>query len=91
MEHAAVKTEQGIVSFNLSDVMASRGKNFEQRSLSYFRDSVWHEFINRYLAHPSVEQHFMQQLEPQTVPVMDLEPNAEAQEKEIARMVGIGV
>jgi hypothetical protein len=52
---------------------------------------LWHEFVNRYLAHPSVEQHFMQQLEPQTIPVNDLKTNQESPEKEIAKMVEVGI
>jgi hypothetical protein len=91
LEYAAKKTEQGIVSLNLLDVISNRAKTYEQRSLDYVRVSLWHEFVNRYLAHPSVEQHFMQQLEPQTVPVIDLRPSEEAPEKDIARMVEVGI
>jgi hypothetical protein len=90
LEHVATKTKEGIVSFNLLDVIASRGQDFEQRSLDNFRRSLWHEFINRYFEHPSVEQHFMQQLEPQTVSVMN-SPRTTDPEQEIKQLIEAGV
>jgi hypothetical protein len=51
---------------------------------------LWHEFLNRYFAHPSVEQHFMQKLETQTVPVLDLQPNS-SPEHNIRQMIEAGV
>jgi hypothetical protein len=91
LEYAAKKTGEGIVSFNLFDVISNLSNDYSQRNLDNFRYSLWHEFVNRYLAHPSVEQHFMQQLEPQTIPVNDLKANRESPEKEIARMVEVGI
>jgi hypothetical protein len=91
LEYAAKKTEEGVVSFNLSDIIANKTTDFGQRNLSNFRNSLWHEFVSRYLNHPSVEQHFMQKLEPQTVPVIDLRPSEKNPEKEIARIMEAGV
>jgi hypothetical protein len=90
LEYVAKKTEQGIVSFNLADVLKNHNSDYKQRSLDHFRKSLWHEFINRYFAHPSVEQHFMQQLEPQTVPVADT-PTEYNPENEIKQMMEVGV
>jgi hypothetical protein len=91
LEFVAKKTEAGIVSFNLTDVISSAGKDFEQRSLEHVRGSLWREFIDRYFAHPSVEQHFMQKLEPQTVPVIDYSPTPQSTEKEIAKLMEVGI
>jgi hypothetical protein len=90
LEHVAYKAEQGIVSLNLLDVISSKTKDFNNRELSNYKKSLWHEFISRYFAHPSVEQHFMNQLEPQTVPVSEF-PQANNPEQEISRMMEIGV
>jgi hypothetical protein len=90
LEHVATKTKDGIVSFNLLDVIASKGHEFERRSLDNFRKSLWHEFVNSYFEHPSVEQHFMQQLEPQTVPIMDM-PRVIDPEQEIKQMIEVGI
>jgi hypothetical protein len=90
LEYVAKKTEQGIVSFNLSDVVKSQGLDYKQRILDHFRVSLWHEFVNRYFVHPSVEQHFMQQLEPQTVPIADI-PVQLNPENEIRQMMEVGV
>jgi hypothetical protein len=90
LEFTAHKTEQGIVSFNLMDILSSRGNEFKDRSLSHYRKSLWHEFVGRYFAHPTVEQHFMQKLEPQTVPVVDT-PQSSNPEFEIRQMMELGV
>jgi hypothetical protein len=90
LEYVAKKTEQGIVSLNLIDVIKNAGLKFEERSLDHFRKSLWHEFIDRYLMHPSVEQHFMQQLEPQTIPIADIPMQANP-ENEIRQMMEVGV
>jgi hypothetical protein len=74
----------------LLDVIASKGHEFERRSLDNFRKSLWHEFVNSYFEHPSVEQHFMQQLEPQTVPIMDM-PRVIDPEQEIKQMIEVGI
>jgi hypothetical protein len=89
-EHVAKKTEQGVVSLNLHDVIDSQGKDYREHSLVHFRKSLWHEFIDRYFAHPSVEQHFMQQLEPQPVPVVEI-PESDNPEHEIRQMMELGV
>jgi len=89
-EHVAKQTEQGIVSLSLRDVLASKNMPYKERSLEHSRKSLWHEFINRYFAHPSVEQHFMQQLEPQTVPVVEI-PQITNPEEEIKQMFEVGV
>jgi hypothetical protein len=89
LECAIKKAEDGFVSLNLADVIAG-GKSYGQRSVTHARESLWHEFIDRYLEHPSVEQHFIGQLEPQTVPIEDLQP-AQDPEQEIRQMMEIGV
>jgi hypothetical protein len=89
LEFVAQKTEESIVSLNLLDMLESQGKEFKERSLSHFRKSLWHEFINRYFAHPSVEQHFMQQLEPQSVPVIEMSSKKNP-ELEIRQMMELG-
>jgi hypothetical protein len=90
LEYVAAKSAEGLVSLNLYDIADSVGRNFEQRSLQHSRQSLWHEFLNRYFAHPSVEQHFMQKLETQTVPVLDLQPNS-SPEHNIRQMIEAGV
>jgi hypothetical protein len=89
-EYVAASTKQGFVSLNLHDVAGSIGKTFDQRSQKHYRQSLWHEFLNRYLNHPSVEQHFMRQLEPQTVPVEDMQPS-ESPEYSIRQMIEAGI
>jgi hypothetical protein len=91
LEYVAKKTEAGIVSFNLMDVINNVGREFEQRSSEHFRQSLWSEFIGRYFEHPSVEQHFMQQLEPQTVPVIDFRPTSRNTEQDIANLIEVGI
>jgi hypothetical protein len=91
LEYVAKKTEAGIVSFNLMDVIANADKEFEHRTLAHMRGSLWHEFIDRYFAHPSVEQHFMQQLEPQAIPVIDYRPSPQNTENEIANLIEVGI
>jgi hypothetical protein len=90
VEYVAAKSKEGLVSLNLNDIVGSVGKNFEQRSLQHSRQSLWHEFLNRYFAHPSVEQHFMQRLETQSVPIMDLQTSG-APEQDIRQMIEAGV
>jgi hypothetical protein len=90
LEYASVKTEQGVVSLNLLDIVDGQDLPYAQRSLGHGRSSLWHEFISRYLAHPSVEQHFMQQLEPQTVPITDI-PAMPTPENDIRQMIEAGV
>lgn len=90
LDHVFKKAEDGLVSLNLADVIENNSKTYEQRSLHHARSSLWQEFIDRYLKHPSVEQHFMQQLEPQTVPIESLEPNRPA-EQEIKELIEAGV
>lgn len=72
LEYVAKKAEKGVVSLNLADVLASRSKPYDQRNANYANESLWHEFIVRYLQHPAVEQRIMGQLEPQTIPIEDL-------------------
>jgi hypothetical protein len=91
LEYVAKKTGEGIVSFNLADVVSNQKNQYEHRNLNNFRKSLWHEFVNRYLAHPTVEQHFMQQLEPQPIPAIDMQPNNENAEKDIAKMIEVGI
>jgi hypothetical protein len=90
LEHAVKKTQEGLVSLNLADVIAGQGQTYEQRSLKHARASLWHEFIDKYLEHPSVEQHFMQQLEPQPVPIENVQP-AQPSEQEIRQLIEAGV
>jgi hypothetical protein len=90
LEHVAYKSGQGFVSMNLLDVAESQGMNFKERSLNHYRKSLWHEFVSRYFAHPSVEQHFMQQLEPQAIPVADI-PSISNPEQEIKELMELGV
>jgi hypothetical protein len=89
-EYVAASTEQGFVSLNLHDMVSSIDKTFDQRSKEHYRRSLWHEFLNRYFNHTSVEQYFMQQLEPQTVPIKDMQPNV-SQEYGIRQMIEAGV
>jgi hypothetical protein len=89
LECAIKKAEDGLVSLNLADVIAGSG-SYEHRSILNARSSLWHEFIDRYLDHPSVEQHFIQQLEPQTVPIEGLAP-VQNPEQEIRQMMELGV
>jgi hypothetical protein len=90
LEYVAAKSAEGLVSLNLHDIVNSVGKNFDQRSLQHSRQSLWHEFLNRYFAYPSVEQHFMQKLETQTVPVLDLQPTS-SPDHDIRQMIEAGV
>jgi hypothetical protein len=87
LEHVIKQTEDGLVSLNLADVLAGHPHNYKKRSIAHAQASLWHEFIDRYLDHPAVEQHFMQQLEPQTIAAEDLNPRTSSEEREIAQLM----
>jgi hypothetical protein len=88
LEYAIKQADDGLVSLNLADVLAGHPHNYKRRSVTNAQGSLWHEFIDRYLDHPSVEQHFMGQLElePQTVSLADYLPT-KAEEDEIRQLM----
>jgi hypothetical protein len=75
LEHVIQRGSSGLVSLNLTDVLASQ--SFNRRSVLHAQTSLWNEFIDRYFNHPSVEQYFMGQLElePKPVPIEDYKPS----------------
>jgi hypothetical protein len=88
LEYAIKRTEEGLVSLNLADVLDGHPDTYKHKSNHNAQDSLWAEFIGRYFEHPSVEQHFMSQLslEPQTVSLEDYQPSR-AEEEEIRRLM----
>ncbi len=56
--HLGLLHDHRAVSFNIIDVAISYCNRlpFEQRILKYFRESLWHELVIRYLKHDNVEQ-----------------------------------
>ena len=57
------------VSFNIIDVALSYCNHlpFESRVVQYFRNSLWHELLLRYLKHDNVEQTVLAQLQAELV------------------------
>lgn len=65
--HLGVLHEHEAVSFNVLDAALNYCNRlpFERRVSSYFRKSLWHELMLRYLQPASVEQSILQELQPQ--------------------------
>jgi hypothetical protein len=88
LEYALKQAGDGLVSLNLADVLAGHPHNYKLNSTQNAQGALWAEFIDRYLDHPSVEQHFMNQLalEPQMVSLEDYKPSR-AEEDEIRQLM----
>lgn len=91
LEHVAKQAEKDVVSLNIADILASRAKPYEQRSTGHVHQSLWHEFIDRYLDHPSVEQRIIGHLEPQTIPIEDLKVSPPSTAEKITKEMEIFV
>lgn len=69
--------EHGPVSLNVIDVALNycNKLRFNQRISRYFRQSLWHELLLRYLDRDSVEQSVASVLQPEPVLALDEEPD----------------
>jgi hypothetical protein len=92
LEHVAKAYGGKAVSLNLFDIVHNFANNvaYKSRQSSHLEKALWQEFIARYMEHPSVEQHMLGQLQPQTIPIEDLRP-AQSPEREISELIEAGV
>jgi hypothetical protein len=67
--HLGLLHDHRPVSFNIIDVAVNYCNQlpFEQRILKYFRESLWHELVIRYLKHDNVEQSVVSNLQSELV------------------------
>jgi hypothetical protein len=67
--HLSLLHDHQPVSFNIIDVALNYCNQlpYEQRIVQYFRHSLWHELLLRYLKHDSVEQSVLGQLQSELV------------------------
>jgi hypothetical protein len=65
--HLGVMHGRSPVSFNVADVALNycNGLPFEKRVAHYFRQSLWHELMLRYMDHDAVEQSVLSALQPE--------------------------
>lgn len=64
MDYVALKAEDGVVSFCLTDIAVSyvNRLSFENRVSHQFRASLWSELFVRYIGQPAIEQQILNQL-----------------------------
>ena len=63
--NCAIKEKLNVVSFNLKDVAinAINNRPYKERSISYFRESLWAEMMLRYISHSSLEETMVSQID----------------------------
>ncbi|HVX57054.1 MAG TPA: hypothetical protein VHA37_04945 [Candidatus Saccharimonadales bacterium] len=83
--HLGVLHEEQPVSLNIADVALGLCNRlpFERRVSHYFRQSLWHELLLRYLDHDAVEQSVMLALQPELAEAEsdDVPVEADAEER----------
>jgi hypothetical protein len=87
LEHVLAQTKDGLVSFNLADLLQSQhATEFKNQKTENAHGAVWHEIVNRYMSYPAVEAWIMRKFSGEPVLVEDL-PNAQPTPQDIKQLM----